>query len=94
MQEPPWMPRTIEEYRQQVAEDAGPHPDEVVRLQQALDAAEEEVARLQVVRDEGEREIRRLIGLLVRIHDIAKNGLEGGDDYEAMREIEMLSGND
>jgi hypothetical protein len=88
------MPRTIEEYRQQVAEDAGPHPDEVVRLQQALDAAEEEVARLQVVRDEGEREIRRLIGLLVRIHDIAKNGLEGGDDYEAMREIEMLSGND
>ena len=60
MQEPPWMPRTEEEYRQQVAEDAGPQPDEMVRLQMALDATEEEVARLQMARDAAEREIERL----------------------------------
>jgi hypothetical protein len=58
--EPPWMPRTEEEYRQQLAADDGPQPDEMVRLQQALDAAEEEVARLQMVRDAAEREIERL----------------------------------
>ncbi len=44
--EPPWMPRTEEEYRQQLAEDAGPQPDEMVRLQQALGAAEVEIDRL------------------------------------------------
>ena len=47
MNEPYWLPRTLEEYRQQLAEDNGPQPDEMVRLQRALDAAEEEVARLQ-----------------------------------------------
>lgn len=56
MQEPPWMPRTEEEYRQQVAEDAGPQPDEWIRLRQALDATEEEVARLQMVRDALQRD--------------------------------------
>ena len=61
MQEPPWMPRTIEEYRQQVAEDAGPQPDELIRLQQALDATEEELARLQMVRDAAERKSTRLL---------------------------------
>lgn len=55
MQEPPWMPRTEEEYRQQVAEDAGPQPDEMVRLQQALDAADAEIERLN-----------RLVGTLSR----------------------------
>jgi hypothetical protein len=45
MIDPPWMPRTEEEYRQQLAEDDGPHPDEMVRLQQALDAAEQEIDR-------------------------------------------------
>jgi len=54
------MPRTEEEYRQQLAEDAGPQPDEMVRLQMALDATEEEVARLQMVRDAAEREIDAL----------------------------------
>lgn len=54
------MPRTEEEYRQQVAEDAGPQPDEMVRLQMVLDATEEEVARLQMVRDAAERENERL----------------------------------
>ncbi len=60
MQEPPWMPRTEAEYRQQLAEDAGPHPDEMVRFQQELDAADEEIARLKMVRDAAEREIQRL----------------------------------
>lgn len=41
-----------------------------------------------------EHEIERLEGLLRRIHDAAKNGIEGKDDYEVMREIEMLSGED
>lgn len=41
-----------------------------------------------------EAEVDRLTKLLVQIHAIAKNGLEGGDDYEAMREIETLSGDD
>ena len=62
------------------AEDAGPQPDEMVRLQMALDAAEHEVGRLE--------------GLLRRIHDAARDGIEGKDDYEVMREIEMLSGED
>lgn len=57
MQEPPWMPRTEEEYRQQVAEDAGPQPDEMVRLQQALDAADAEIERLT-------HQNQRLIGAL------------------------------
>jgi len=43
MQEPPWMPRTHEEYLEQLAEDAGPQPDEMVRLQMALDAAEHQI---------------------------------------------------
>lgn len=60
MQEPPWMPRTEEEYRQQLAEDAGPQSDEMVRVQMALDATEEEVARLQMQRDANDREMRRL----------------------------------
>jgi hypothetical protein len=41
-----------------------------------------------------EDEVDRLTKLLIQIHDIAKNGLDGGDDYEAMREIEILSGGD
>lgn len=51
MQEPPWMPRTMEEYHQQLAEDAGPQPDEMVRLQMALDSAEQEIERLKRERD-------------------------------------------
>lgn len=80
MQEPPWMPRTMEEYRQQLAEDAGPQPDEMVRLQQSLDAAEQEV--------------QRLTNILTAIYLVARNGLAGGDGNEALREIEMLSGGD
>lgn len=38
-----------------------------------------------------ETEVERLTKILDRIHDIAENGWEGHDDYEAMREIEMLS---
>jgi hypothetical protein len=47
MIDPPWMPRTEEEYRQQLAEDAGPQPDEMVRLRMDIDSAEEEIERLQ-----------------------------------------------
>jgi hypothetical protein len=36
--------------------------------------------------------VRRLAAILDRIHGIARDGMEGGDDYEAMREIERLSG--
>lgn len=72
MQEPPWMPRTEEEYRQQVAEDAGPQPDEMVRLQQALDAAEEEVARLQMVRDAAERKIAELLSVLADVANVSE----------------------
>lgn len=53
--------------------------------------------RLIVAEDKAtelEADIRHLTGLLTRIHDIAKNGIEGGDDYEAMRRIEELSGGD
>ena len=47
MIDPPWMPRTEEEYRQQLAEGAGPQPDEMVRLQMDLDAAEREIEFLK-----------------------------------------------
>lgn len=53
MIDPPWMPRTEEEYRQQLAEDAGPQPDEMVRLQMDLDAVAAE-------RDAALREVERL----------------------------------
>jgi hypothetical protein len=52
MIDPPWMPRTEEEYQQQLAEDAGPQPDEMVRLQQALDGAEQEIERLMAECDQ------------------------------------------
>ena len=70
MQEPPWLPRTEEEYRQQVAEDAGPSPDEMVRLQMAIDSAEEEIDRLQgllkiatTAFDTIEQDLGKLLGL-------------------------------
>lgn len=41
--------------------------------------------------DDVQSENDRLKTLVAQIHAIAKNGLDGGDDYEAMREIERLS---
>ena len=52
MQEPPWMPRTEEEYRQQLAEDAGPQPDEMVRLQQIIDFQEHSIVEHKTMLDQ------------------------------------------
>lgn len=59
-----------EEYRQQLAEDAGPQPDEMVRLQMDIDSAEAEVVRLQRLLkvatsafDEIEGDLGKLLGL-------------------------------
>lgn len=83
MQEPPWMPRTEEEYRQQVAEDAGPQPDELTRLQMDIDSAEEEIEFLK-----GENE--RLRDTLTAAQGIIHEGLHGGratdPDHQAVCE--------
>lgn len=60
MEEPYWLPRTAEEYLQQVAEDSGPQPDETALLQRDIDAAEAEVARLQALLAERDAEVARL----------------------------------
>ena len=68
--EPPWLPRTEEEYRQQVAEDAGPSLDEMTRLQMDIDSAEEEIDRLEgllkiatTAFDTIEQDLGKLLGL-------------------------------
>mgnify|MGYP000919549274 CR=1 FL=1 len=66
MEEPYWLPRTAEEYLQQVAEDSGPQPDETVLLQRDIDAAEAEVARLQALLAERDAEVARLVAAIQR----------------------------
>lgn len=51
--------------------------------------------RMILAEDRGtelEADVERLTTRLIRIHAIAKDGIEGNDDYENMREIERLSG--
>lgn len=53
---------------------------EMVRLQQALDATEEEVARLQMVRDAAERERVELRGWLAALEAWASNVIAISED--------------
>jgi hypothetical protein len=73
MQEPPWMPRTEEEYRQQLAEDAGPQPDEMVRLQQTIDFQEQSIVEHKTWLDRQTARVIYLERLLDRAYPLLHN---------------------